>query len=305
MSLQATHQEVPNLPTDGCVLGIDVGYSQDRTSTGICLLSWTEKQISWCLRLTGSTSVSREADLRDVISKGKHILGVGIDGPLVRILVIASGYRCAVALFSKGKFQRRGSAAPTTSDSLLHRHATDLAKLVKTIAEDGYWTVSAASHPDPIDSYRIIEAHPVGFLNTLVEDDAFPERVGRGKASDLFFAYAAARGTLSRILGDLLPARRCLLNPFRVTNHDERAALICALTALCVAADQYVMAGDPTDGSIFVSPKKYWGRDGAGRIWGEVELRENAKSITEAAHKKSKLTRARYCRILENGTNWI
>ena len=38
--------------------------------------------------------------------------------------------------------------------------------------------------------------------------------------------------------------------PFEdVTNHDDRAALICALTALCVAAGDYTAVGDTDGGS--------------------------------------------------------
>lgn len=294
-----------HLPSSGCVLGLDVGYSTTHSTTGICLFSWSETEIVWKLRNTGSTAAAREADLRDLIPKNTMILGVGIDGPLVPGLRSATGYRCADALFCNGKFQNRGSAAPTRSDSPLHVHATALAKLLKN-GRDSFWSLAEACHHDPIDSLRIVEAHPVGFLSTLVDEPAFPDRVGRGKASDLFFAYAAARGVLSRMIADLLPERTCFEHPFRITDHDERAAFSCALTALFVVAGQFVMAGDPQDGSICIAPTKYWGKTAieCPEPWAVSELRTNLRTIVSAPARKSKLKHAAACRIFENGSNW-
>jgi hypothetical protein len=41
-----------------------------------------------------------------------------------------------------------------------------------------------------------------------------------------------------------------------VTNHDDRAALICALTALCVAAGDFTAVGD-ADGWIVPPPRRF------------------------------------------------
>ena len=46
-------------------------------------------------------------------------------------------------------------------------------------------------------------------------------------------------------------------DPARVINHDYRAALVCDLTALCVAADDFVAVGDPDDGWIVLPPRRF------------------------------------------------
>ena len=42
--------------------------------------------------------------------------------------------------------------------------------------------------------------------------------------------------------------------PCEVKNHDDRAALVCALTALCVAARQFTAVGDDDYGWIILPP---------------------------------------------------
>jgi hypothetical protein len=50
-----------------------------------------------------------------------------------------------------------------------------------------------------------------------------------------------------------LPGRSLIRHPSEVTNHDDRAALVCALTALCVTVEDYTAVGDE-DGWIILPP---------------------------------------------------
>jgi hypothetical protein len=55
------------------------------------------------------------------------------------------------------------------------------------------------------------------------------------------------------LISDLLPNRR-LVDIFEaVTNHDDRAAVVCALTSLCVVAGRYSSVGD-RQGWIILPP---------------------------------------------------
>ena len=62
-----------------------------------------------------------------------------------------------------------------------------------------------------------------------------------------------------------------LEKPFgAVENHDERAAVVCALTALCVAAGEYTVVGDRQDGWILLPPRSLI------QPWAWTLLQENA-----------------------------
>lgn len=66
-----------------------------------------------------------------------------------------------------------------------------------------------------------------------------------------------------------------MARPFSsVTNHDDRAALVCALTALCVVAGRYSAVGD-TDGWIILPPKSLMA------AWAWPLLVENAETPEE------------------------
>ena len=51
-----------------------------------------------------------------------------------------------------------------------------------------------------------------------------------------------------------MPGRIIVIDLTSVINHDDRAELICAFTALCVAAGDFVAVGD-ADGWIVLPPR--------------------------------------------------
>jgi len=53
--------------------------------------------------------------------------------------------------------------------------------------------------------------------------------------------------------------------------HDEQAALICALTALCVWRGNYTAVGDPLGGYFFLPPWELW------QQWAKDALHENRR----------------------------
>ena len=64
-----------------------------------------------------------------------------------------------------------------------------------------------------------------------------------------------------------------------ITNHDHRAAFICALAALCVARKQYVAVGDPEDGHIVLPPiLQPWAEDSLRKNLGRWQTRQNHQS---------------------------
>ena len=128
--------------------------------------------------------------------------------------------------------------------------------------------VDPARHATPLAPRAVVEAFPTSFLGLMLPDPAaVPAR--RSDRSDVYYQQVAADGTLLRLVRHLLPGARYREPPVMVRDHDERAALVCALTALCVAADAYVAVGDAA-GWIILPPAALI------QGWALADLRRNA-----------------------------
>ena len=65
------------------VLGIDVGYSATRKTTGFCALQWDDYTIRWHCENAGSDDAGRLAALHKLLPAApRRVLAVAIDGPL-------------------------------------------------------------------------------------------------------------------------------------------------------------------------------------------------------------------------------
>jgi hypothetical protein len=239
------------LPPSGAVLGIDVGWSQTQRSSGICRLDWDESGISWSLEhFTGAPEV-RDAVVRR-FADGRALLAAAFDGPICRDFRIIGRLRSAERLLSTkpitSRISQPGSSAGGNGRELNHQ-TNLLAGLVLQHAR-----VGVATHEHRIHEAAIAEAFPTGFLGVMLPN---PEPGLRCKRSDRYFVELAETGLLERLMRHHLPGRSLRQSFAAVTNHDERAALICALTALGVAGNDYVAVGDVADGWIILPPPAF------------------------------------------------
>jgi len=133
---------------------------------------------------------------------------------------------------------------------LLNEHANACVRHVF-----GSCYVENARHEIAIDQKAVVEAFPSSFLGLMICD---PARVAarRGDRSDVFFQHLLLNGRLQALLQHLLPNRHLDPDMRKITNHDDRAAFVCALTALCVVAGQCVAVGDD-DGWIILPPMPF------------------------------------------------
>ncbi len=281
-------------------LGIDVGYSESRRTTGLCLITIDQTSLQWRCCNTGTEESERWEDLRSLVPKDTSLVGVGIDGPLAHKLNKVNRYRSADALLSRGHFQRRGKPGPTNSPTGrdLHAHATKLAMLVLSLQSEGYFDLQDADHPDRIHEARILEVFPTAFLavlltdtdHTAVADQYAHSKVPRGKKSDKFWEKAIEMRALQCLVQTLTGFKPEGLEA--ITDHDHRAAFICALAALCVARSQYVAAGDPEGGHIVLPPIL--------QPWAEDSLRKNLGSVRRLGryHNHDK------AQVICNGNLW-
>jgi predicted nuclease with RNAse H fold len=268
------------LTDTGAILGVDVGFSSKRETTCICLLKWTADTVTLSFRKVGVDMAARARVLESLFAERVQIDAVAIDGPLTRGLRHVPHYRAAEALLSRGVFQLRGKPGQTSSPTgqQLHHHATLLAELTLERAQAGLFSISRASHIEAIHDAAIVEAFPNQFLAVLIHESNLPPL--HRDASDRYWEVLAARNGLTSLLTHLLPSRAPVTRFEQISDHDQRAAVVCALTGLSVVAGLAVGVGDPVDGDIFLPPAALWGgSDSRPQPWAETALRENVAAL--------------------------
>jgi hypothetical protein len=200
----------------------------------------------------------RRAHVRaeDAVAAARALLGeealvaVGIDGPVRPDLTLTRSGRPCERRLLRAPFHRHCKPGSTAAPlgQRLHAEATRLAVGV------------TALHPRA----RVFEAFPNAFLRTMLAADACGA-VPRGRKSQVYWEHCVADGVLARVIAALYaaaaaPITRALM---RLTQRDERAAAVCALTARAAALGVGTPIGDANDGWIWLPPRAFladWAR---------------------------------------------
>jgi hypothetical protein len=270
------------LSEHGSVLGIDVGYSARRKTTGFCALSWDARTVRWQCENAGVDARDRHDTLRRILPAAqRRLLAVAIDGPLLPRLHSTPRYRCAESLLSRGAFGKRGKPGPTNGarGKDLHKHATRLANLVLRECR-----VGPAAHAAAIHERAIVEAFPNLFLGVLCDEADYPAEPRRQrKWTDTLYNWPPGDPVIPRKLRSLVESlvpRRAIEGELRLDDHEKIASFVCALTALGVAAHRFVAVGCARDGCIALSLRDLWGRGTPSSVpWAERELRANLPRV--------------------------
>jgi hypothetical protein len=245
------------LSEKGLVLGIDVGYSLTKKTTGLCLLAWDKNHITWQCVNTGTAIQSRKEALNQLVRgyQGRDVLAVAIDGPLrPNLIVDDENYRAAESLLSCGRFQKRGKPGPTNGGSgpQLHREATTLARFALK-----HTCVAKSAYVQAIYESAVVEAFPNLFLGVLCDEAKYPERPNEHRRwTDTLFPMV--QPVLAALVSNLLPGRTHS-GSWDLHNHEMIAGLTCAITALCLAGRRFVAVGSPADGYVILPPRSSWG----------------------------------------------
>ena len=134
--------------------------------------------------------------------------------------------------------------------------------------------LARAVHEKAIHERALVEAFPSSFMAFMLSD---PSEMARGRSgkSDRFFLGLLAQGRMRRILAHFFP-QAAFDAPATITHHDDRAAFVCALSAVAVAADNYAAVGDD-DGWIVLPPPELI------EPWALQRLHANAEEIDPGA----------------------
>lgn len=232
---------------EGSVLGVDVGWASKKRTNAACRLDWDLTTVSFnCCR---ASLPERPRMLRSIADR--PLLVAAFDGPLRADLKVIGRYRLAELLLTRQLQARIGKPgqASAPNGKKLNRHANACAKIILQTGK-----VGDAAHDHRINKTAVVEAFPSSFLGVLIQE---PENLAanRGSRSDKFYCHLAKAGGLLALLKHLLSDRRLTTSFDTVTHHDDRAAVVCALTALCVAANDYTVVGDDKDGWIVLPPR--------------------------------------------------
>jgi hypothetical protein len=182
--------------------------------------------------------------------RGRRLAAVGLDGPVRPDLRLTRRGRECERRLCRAPFHLRCKPGSTAAPAgqRLHAEATRLARAL------------AASHP----AARLAEAFPNAFLRTMLAADAFV-RVPRGAKSQVYWERCVTEGVLARVVAAVYGAAAAPIGAglTALTQRDERAAAVCALTARAAALGVDTRVGDSHDGWISLAPRPFladWAR---------------------------------------------
>ena len=222
-----------------------------RRSSAVCRLDWTECEIVWTNARFRAVEPERTDTIAGVAGTAP-LCAAAFDGPLRTGLDIIGRYRTADRMLTRrlGRLIGKPGQPSTPVGRLLNLHANLCVAAVLARCSLG-----PACHATPIHVTRHRRSVPE-LVPRRDDRDAGALAARRADRSDVFFRHLAEAGTLHRLLGHLLPGRSVAQHAASVTNHDDRAALVCAMTALCIAARDFVAVGDD-DGWIILPPARF------------------------------------------------
>lgn len=257
-------------------LGIDIGFSQKARTTGIAVIcSQSAEPVRAVHVRTNETLTAIER-----ILEGRRPSAISIDGPLIphpktkRPFIVAPRYRDCEMMLSGGCIQQRCKPGSTASPrgQLLHRQTTFIANSLL-----GMWPGVA-----------IFESFPNAFLGFTLPEKTFAEPIPRGKKSDVFWSACLSSGILRRAVnisfGPGKFSRAIISSLPEFSDHEERAAIICALTARAAHAGKAHRILSKRDGSVWLAPSSMM------QPWARTVLAERQRHSRMIIAQRSRIT---------------
>jgi len=235
------------------IAGIDCGLTLKDPTSGVCRTGAG----GFVVGHTYIDKLSRAQILMPVA----HFDCLGIDAPVLPRDVLNYAHRSVESLFMRGVFQKRckpGASKVRGTGQSLRRSGCDTAIqfAVETNVQDD------VLYPRIQTNQNIVEAFPNAFLGVMLDEqiiDNALKRISRGEKSDEFFLLCNNHGVFRALEEHLNWEDGDFWNAFPITSHhDDRAALVCAVTAVCAHQGNYVAVGDMAGGYFFLPPWPLW-----------------------------------------------
>jgi predicted RNase H-like nuclease len=233
------------------LVGVDVGFSRSRPTSGIAYLG------DEGLMLGHATA--EWADRQRMLGRVRDADVTAIDAPLVP--EGHTRHREVERALSRGCFQRRckpGASHVRGTGMELRRAGRETADQLACLASE---RPLVRDFPRVWGKRNVVEAFPNAFLGVCIDDPVYRDmpKLRRGHKFDWLYDQWCRSGLFAKVaefLGfdDGVFAHTCQMN----LHHEQRAALICLLTAASVARGRFVAVGEPEGGYIFLPPFTFW-----------------------------------------------
>jgi hypothetical protein len=233
------------------LLGVDVGFSKTRKTTGLAWFANSTIETA----LTGSSWQERSGSL----PRNVQFSIVALDASVVPEHNYDAARGCERAFYG-GAFSRR------CRPGLSHhgRRGLDLRAAGREAAQHFAAVLEPVElqfGPLVLPAKPIIEAFPNTFMGVLLPEENFAgwsKALGKPK-SDWLYERVVEAGLFRKLLSKLDIGSPTILENFeRAERHDERAALICLLTAMFAWSRDAVIIGDADGGWFWLSPMALW-----------------------------------------------
>jgi predicted nuclease with RNAse H fold len=222
------------------LMGVDVGFSKSRRTTGIACLDADKFYVT----RAGTPRESRMAQ----IPTGFQADVIAIDGPLLPQGTDEAVRRQCESIFIGGPFSRR--CKPGLSD---FGFGLKLRRAAKTACEEFSQFLSPGG--------RIIEAFPNAFLAVVVSAKEFSSASNprRRRRFDWLYELAVRTENLKSTLSQAVDLPDSVWDRIETEkDHEKRAALVCLLTAALVDKGTAHKVGDVEGGWFWLPPLSLW-----------------------------------------------
>jgi hypothetical protein len=231
------------------LIGFDIGFSARRATSSVAKF---EGDSLSCNR-TSSQWSSREKVLGGCVADV-----VAVDGPILEDI----GYpqRLCETVFSRGLFARRCKPGFSHVQGTGQKFRTATHETVEHLASLTHGRYIGCTFPRVMKGKNIVEAFPNAFLGVLLADSYFKamKKLKRGKKFDWLYHECRKAGVF-RSLADSLGAGNLSADTIEKNeDHEERAALVCMLTAAAVSVAHYTAVGEEGGGYFFLPPLALW-----------------------------------------------
>jgi len=230
------------------LMGVDVGFSKTRRSTGIACLDENG--------LRGLEHTKTDWKFREAaIPSGFRPSLIALDGPLVPLGMRVASRRCESA-FSRAPFHNR--CKPGLSHSVIGQ---DLLRATRKACDEFGALLKGTASPQFAISRNgpVVEAFPNAFLAVLMSDEEFIAQPPHDRGRRFDWLYKQMKDRLRDKLAKELDLTDEIWQHVNITsNHDEKAALICLLTAALAAKGRATAIGDPKGGWFWLPHRSLW-----------------------------------------------
>jgi hypothetical protein len=254
------------MPTN--LMGIDVGFSKTRQTTGIACLEGDHLS----LERAGTSWESRKAKIPD----GFQASVIAIDGPLLPLDAHPEVRRHVESVFNRAPFHNRckpGLSHHGVGLELRQASRDASTQFGRLLAHSVLANGASVCREGPI-----VEAFPNAFLGLVtpeVELLAAP-KFKRGRRFDWLYEQTVATGRLESLLSKGLELPDEVWHRLRLEkNHELRAALICLLTAALAGKGAAAIIGETEGGWFWLPPLVLW------EPWAKEGLESAEKRMAE------------------------